>query len=186
VTELPIFLIVSMLLIVLVLWIALNHLPPRSTTEKDASLSVDLLLPTAYVQNSSEIERLLAQWNQERTRNIARGGFPRGLTSAQRRMLNDLLVGLKEDFSRLDRLMCAIAGLAPEVEGRQEMERLLLWFRFRLHYGLARLSLTIGRFSQPELTSICKLFDHLATRTQITLETLEQSSLRPLRSKLGT
>jgi hypothetical protein len=186
VTELQIFLIVSILLIVLVVWIALNHLAPRRATEKDASLSVDLLLPTAYLQNSSEIEQLLAEWNQERARNTAPGGFPRGLTSAQRRMLNDLLVGLKEDFSRLDRLMCAIAALAPEVEGRQEMERLWLWFRFRFHYGLARLSLTIGRFSQPELTSICKLFDRLATRTQITLETLEQSSLRPLRSKLGT
>ena len=185
-TELPVFLIVSLLLIVLVLWVAFNLLAPRRSTEKDASLPIDLLLPTTYLQNSSEIERLLAELEQERTQGRAPGRFRQGLTPARRRMLKELLVGLKEDFSRLDRLMCTVAALAPEVEGRQETQRLWLWFRFRLHYGLARLNLTIGRFSQPELTSICKLFDRLATWTQVALDTLEHSSLRPLRSRLGT
>jgi len=186
VTELPVFLLVSLLVISFALWFAFNLLAPRRATEQDASLPIDLLLPTAYLENSSEIERLSAELGQERTHNTASEGFRQGLTPARRRMLKKLLVGLKEDFSRLDRLMCTVAALAPEVEGRQEAQRLWLWFRFRIHYGLARLSLTIGRFSQPELTSICKLFDHLATRTQVALETLEHSSLRPLRSKLGT
>jgi len=144
------------------------------------------LLPTAYLENSSEIERLSAELEQERTQNAASGGFRQGLTPARRRMLKKLLVGLKEDFSRLDRLMCTVAALAPEVEGRQETQRLWLWIRFRLHYGLARLSLMVGRFSQPALTSICKLFNRLTIRTQVALEALEHSSLRPLRSKLGT
>jgi len=186
VTELPVFLIVSLLLIVVALWVAFNYLAPRRSSERDASLPIDLLLPTAYLENSSEIERLSAELEQERTQNAASGAFRQGVTPARRRMLRKLLVGLKEDFSRLDRLMCTVAALAPEVEGRQETERLWLWFRFRLHYGLARLSLTIGRFSQPELTSICRLFDRLATRTQVALEALEHRSLRPLRSKLGT
>jgi len=186
VTELPVFLIVSLLLIVLALRVAFNYLAPRRSSERDASLPIDLLLPTAYLENSSEIERLSAELEEERTQNAASGGFRRGLTPARRQMLRKLLVGLKEDFSRLDRLMCTVAALAPEVEGRQETQRLWLWLRFRLHYGLARLSLTIGRFSQPELTSICGLFDRLATRTQVALENLEHSSLKPLRSKLGT
>jgi hypothetical protein len=185
-TELPVFLIVSLLLIVIALWVAFNYLTPRRSSEWDASLPIDLLLPVAYLENSSEIERLSAELEQERTQNIVSGGFRQGLSLSRRRMLRKLLVGLKEDFSRLDRLMCTVAALAPEVEGRQETERLWLWFRFRLHYGLARLSVAIGRFSQPELTSICKVFDRLATRTKVVLEALEHSSLRPLRSKLGT
>ena len=184
--ELPVFLIVFLVLIVLAVWVAFNHLAPRRSTERDASLPIDLLLPTTYLQNSSEIERLSAELEQERTQSSDSGEFRQGLTPARRRMLKELLVELKEDFSRLDRLMCTVAALAPEVEGRQEAQRLWLWFRFRLHYGLARLSLTIGRFSQPELTSICKLFDRLATLTQVALNTLELNSLRPLRSKLGT
>jgi len=186
VTELPVFLIIFLVLIVLAVWITLNHLAPRRSTEKDASLPIDLLLPTAYLENSSEIERLTVELEQERTQNTASEGIRRGVTPARRRTMKKLLIGLKEDFSRLDRLMCTIAALAPEVEGRQEIQRLWLWFRFRLHYSLARLSLMVGRFSQPALTSICKLFDRLATRTQVALETLEHSSLRPLRSKLGT
>ncbi len=185
-TELPVFLVVSLVLIVLALWVAFNHLAPHRSTERDASLPIDLLLPTTFLQNSSEIARLSAELEEERMQSRPSGQFRQGLTPDRCRMLNELLVGLKEDFSRLDRLMCAIAALAPEVDGGQEMERLWLWFRFRVHYCLARLNLTIGRFSQPELTSICKLFDRLATRTQVTLETLEQSSLRTLRSKLGT
>lgn len=185
-TELPVFLVVSLLLIVVALWIAFNYLAPRCSTEKDASLPIDLLLPTAYLENSSEIVRLSAELEQERTQSTASRGFRQGLSPARRRILKKLLVGLKEDFSRLDRLMCSVAALAPEVEARQETQRLWLWFRFRLHYGLARLSLAIGRFSEPELTSICKLFDRLAIRTQVALEALEHSSLRPLRSKLGT
>ncbi len=185
-TELPVFLIVSLVLIVIALWIAFNSLAPRRSSEKDASLPIDLLLPTAYLENSAEIERLSAELEQERTQNTASIGFGQGLTPARRRMLKKLLVGLKEDFSRLDRLMCTVAALAPEVEGRQETQRLWLWIRFRLHYGLARLSLMVGRFSQPALTSICKLFNRLTIRTQVALEALEHSSLRPLRSKLGT
>ena len=185
-TELPVFLILSLLVIVFVVRIAFNQLAPRRSTEKDARLPIDLLLPTAYLENSSEIERLTAELEEERTLNTALRGFHQGLTSARRRTLKKLLVGLNEDFSRLDRLMCTVAALAPEVEGRQETERLWLWMRFRLHYGLARLSLMVGRLSQPELTSICKLFDRLTIRTQVALEALEHSSLRPLRSKLGT
>jgi hypothetical protein len=186
VTELPVFLIVSLVLIVIALWVAFNYLAPRRSFEKDASLPIDLLLPTAYLENSSEIERLSAELEQERTQNTGSEGFRQSLTPARRLMLKKLLVGLKEDFSRLDRLMCTVAALAPEVEGRQETQRVWLWLRFRLHYGLARLSLMVGRFSQPELTSICKLFDRLATSTQVALEAREHSSLRPLRSKLGT
>ncbi len=185
-TELPVFLIVSLLLIVLAVWFAFNQLAPRRSTEKDASLPIDLLLPTAYLENSSEIVRLSAELEQERTQSTASRGLRQGLTPARRRILKNLLVGLNEDFSRLDRLICTVAALAPEVESRQETQRAWLWLRFRLHYGLARLSLAIGRFSQPEFASICKLFDRLATRTQVALETLEHSSLRPLRSKLGT
>ncbi len=184
--ELPVFLIVFFVLIVLAVWVTFNQLAPRRSTERDASLPIDLLLPTTYLQNSSEIERLSAELEQERTQSRASGEFRQGLTPAQRRLVKELLVGLKEDFSRLDRLMCTVAALAPEVESRQETQRLWLWIRFRLRYGLARWSLTIGRFSQPELTSICELFGHLAARTQVVLETLEHSSLRPLRSRLGT
>jgi len=186
VTELPVFLIVSLVLIVIALWVAFNYLAPRRSSERDASLPIDLLLPTACLENSSEIERLSAELEQERAQNAASGGFRQGLTPDRRRMLKKLLVGLNEDFSRLDRLMCTVAALAPEVEGRRETQRVWLWLRFRLHYGLARLSLMVGRFSQPELTYICKLFDLLATSTQVALEALEHSSLRPLRSKLGT
>lgn len=185
-TELPVFLIIFLVVIVLAVWVTLNHLAPRRSSEEDASLPIDLLLPTAYLENSSEIERLTAELEQERTQNTASESFRKGLTPARRRTMKKLLIGLKEDFSRLDRLMCTIAALAPEVEGLEEMQRLWLWFFFRLHYVLARLSLAIGRFSQPEFTSICKLFDSLTVRTQVALEALEHSSLRPLRSKLGT
>src|SRR3981189_310359 len=99
--ELPVFLIVSLLVIVLVLWVAFNQLAPRRSTEKDASLPIDLLLPTAYLENSSEIERRSAELESE--------GFRQGLTPARRRTLKKLLVGLKEDFSRLDLLMCTVA-----------------------------------------------------------------------------
>jgi hypothetical protein len=186
VTELPVFLILSLLLVVLAVWFAFNQLAPRRSTEKDASLPIDLLLPIAHLENSSEIVRLSVELEQERTQNTASGWFRQGLTPARRRILKKLLVGLKEDFSRLDRLMCTVAALAPEINGGLETQRLRLWIRFRLHYGLARLNLTIGRFSQPELTSICKLFDNLATRTQVAMETLEHNSLGPLRSKLST
>jgi hypothetical protein len=186
VTELPVFLIVFLALIGLMSWFAFRHLVPRRAGEKDGSLPIDLLLPTSYLKNSSEIERLLTELDEERRKGSLSGRFHQHLTPARRLLLKDLLLGLEEDFSRLDRLMCTVASLAPEIERKEETERLWLWIRFRLHFGLARLNLMVGRFSQPELTSICQLFDRLATRTQEALETLEHSSLNPLRSKLGT
>ncbi len=185
-TELPVFLIVFFVLIGLTLWFAFRHLAPRRAAEKDASLPIDLLLPTSYLKNSSEIERLLTELDEERRNGNLSARLRQHLNPARRLLLKELLLGLEEDFSRLDRLMCTVASLAPEIERKEETERFWLWVRFRLHFGLARLSLMVGRFSEPELTSICQLFDRLATRTQEALETLEHSSLNPLRSKLGT
>ena len=60
-TELPVLLIIFLVLIVLAVWVTLNHLAPRRSSEKDGCLPIDLLLPTAYLENSSEIERLTAE-----------------------------------------------------------------------------------------------------------------------------
>lgn len=183
--ELTVFALVFLMVIVFVLWIGLKRLVPHHSVQTDANLPVDHLLPTTHLRHASDLERVLAEVDQEGRRGTSSRRDRQILTAARRRVLRELLAGLREDFSRLDRLMCTVASLSPEVDRRQETERLSLWFRFRLHYYLAWLNLTIGRFSQPDLTSICKLFDRLAARTQAALDTVEQNSLTPLRSRLS-
>jgi hypothetical protein len=184
VTEIIVFSAVFLSLIVVVLWLAFTRLAPRRAAKEDAGLPIDLLLPTGYLRNSSKIEMLLNELYEERREVSMSNKHRHRLTHARRLILQELLIGLKEDFSRLDRLMCSVASLSPEVERKEEIERLWLWIQFRLHYGLARLSLRVGLFSRADLSFICKTFEQLVARTQETLETLERRSLNPLRSRI--
>ncbi len=183
--EMLLFAGISLGLLLLLAWAGLLKMAPRRSAEEDAGLPIEALLPIS-LEKYSRMQGMIRDSDEM----CRRSGVPkeelRAMAAARRRLAQELLADLKRDFSRLDRLMCAIAAVSPNPSRKKEVERAWLWVRFRLHYSLAWLNLTAGRLSQPDLTSICKLFDRLAARTQAALDTVEQNSLTPLRSRLRT
>ncbi len=181
--EMLLFAGISLGLLLLLVWVGLLKMAPRRSAEEDAGLPIEALLPISLEKYSRM---------QEMTPHAVyrRSGVPkedrRAMAAARRRLAKELLADLKGDFSRLDRLMCAIAAVSPNPSQEREVERAWLWVRFRLHYCLALLRVAVGTVSEPELNSIRRLLGNLAVRTEAALDTVEQNSLTPLRSRLGT
>ena len=80
------------------------------------------------------------------------------------------LSGLREDFSRLNRLSRLLALHSPRVRARQEAELLWLNLRFQLLYGLVFSQILLGRPAAENLGHIASLVGALGGR-------LEQAAL---------
>lgn len=173
----------SIVLLLILVGVAFVAMTPRRLSEEDAGLPIEALLPVS-TEKYSRMQEMIRDTKELRQRNTVSEKERGALVAARRRLTEELLVDLKTDFSRLDRLMCALAAVSPNPSRRHETERAWLWVRFRLHYWLAWLRLRVGGVSEPELDSIRQLMDKLVRRTRAALESLEENSLGPLRSRL--
>ena len=180
-----IYLGISLVLLLILAWVALTTMAPRRLPHEDAGLPIEALLPVS-MEKYSRMQEMIRDTNELHRRSKTSHKARREIAAACRRLTEELLTELKRDFSLLDRLMCAIAAVSPSPSRRQETERAWLWVRFRLHYWLAWLRLRVGVVSEPELNSIRRLMDNLVARTRAALEAVEENSLGPLRSSLGT
>lgn len=180
-----IYLGISLALLLVLVWVAVVAMAPRRLPEEDAGLPIEALLPVS-MEKYSRMQEMIHDTNGLRQRSAASKEERRAMAAARRRLTEELLADLKRDFSSLDRLMCAIAAVSPSPSRRQETERAWLWVQFRLHYWFAWLRLIFGTVSEPELNSIRQLLDNLVVRTRAALEAVEENSLVPLRSRLGT
>lgn len=180
-----VYLGISLGVLLILVFVGVLTMAPRRLPEEDAGLPIEALLPVS-TEKYSRMQEMIRDTNGLRQRSTASKEERRAMAAAHRRLAEELLADLKRDFSSLDRLMCAIAAVSPNPSRRRETERAWLWVRFRLHYWFAWLRLIFGTVSEPELNSIRHLLDNLVVRTRGALEAIEENSLVPLRSKLGT
>ena len=82
------------------------------------------------------------------------------------------LRGLREDFSRLNRLGRVVASLSPRVERRREWERLVLLCRFELLYLLVSLNLRMGGRATHELRRLTGVVGSLASQMEKAISAL--------------
>lgn len=108
----------------------------------------------------------------------------RQVRTERRRVARMFLAGLREDFSRLDRLARTIAALSAQVSPAREAERFWLGMRFRILYALVQVRLVSGGFSLPQLEVLTGLIGSLAAQMETAMEQLEEASVERLRSNL--
>jgi len=95
-------------------------------------------------QEYFEGERLLAEIQAEMEERTLPAARRRHLVQERCKISRELLTSLREDFTRLDRLMCAVAAVSIEVSREQEFRRFLLSVRFSIRYWLALFCLSVG------------------------------------------
>jgi hypothetical protein len=89
---------------------------------------------------------------------------------AVRRAGRMYLVGLSEDFARLNRLARLVSLYSPQVRARQEAELLRLNLRFQLLYRMVLLRFWLGQPAVGNLGQMASLIGSLGSR-------LEQAAL---------
>ena len=135
-----------------------RHFHEDQTGEVAARLPVDFLIPRRSGEFAEGLKNL-ANLESEIRQN---GFFAAGrwsLVRERNKIAGDLLAALREDFFRLDHLMCALAAVSPEINRQREIERVWLSMRFSVRYRLALLTLSLGALpanSIPQLQVLIK------------------------------
>jgi hypothetical protein len=101
-------------------------------------------------------------------------GSAKRLRVERRTALRKYLVGIGEDFACLDRLAREVASLSPKIEHRQETERLLLEFRFRILYRIALFRLgTVGSLPFDAVAHLSGVVGGLSRQVEAMMATLQ-------------
>lgn len=175
-TQLIFFSCIFLVLLCLLALTVYRHFREDDSPHLAARLPVDFLMP----RRSDEFAE--AQENLVQLRSEIRQS---GLLSAERwslvrqrnKIVGELLTEFHEDFFRLDRLMCAVAAVSPEISRQRELERLWLSFRFSLRYRLALLTLSLGAIPASSLPRLQELIGDRARNLRRHLKAVDSALL---------
>lgn len=177
-TGVYLFSLVTLTLLGALYWLSRRMSKDRGAAHLLETLSAEELLPHHYkyfpqVRQalSPEDSRFLAQRTDSRTRRWAK--------QARRNAALKFLVGLRDDYNRLDRLARTLTALAPTANSQREIERLLLFVRFNLLWSLVWLSLWTGATPVSQLRSLSDLIGSLAMRLESSMAALHANSATP-------
>jgi hypothetical protein len=142
-TQLIFFSCISVVLLCLLTVAVYRHFHDDHTGEMAARLPVDFLIPRRSDEFAEAQKKLVVLESEIGQRGLL-AAERWSLARERNKIAGELLAALREDFFRLDRLMCAVAAVSAEVSREREFERLWLSVRFSVRYRLALLTLFLG------------------------------------------
>jgi hypothetical protein len=134
------------------------------------------LVPHRY-KSFTAIENELWQATNDLRRGREWDGVRFGHRQHEFEILNDYLLGLRQDFQQGDRIFGQVILHSPEIElfTQLEMERCRIEGSFYVWYALARLRLRTSGISVKELRRVTEIVANLAYRVRTILTALESS-----------
>jgi hypothetical protein len=151
---------------------------PRAARPLPPLASLEELGPN-HCRHFAQIQRALAPEDWEFVRRRASRAIQRRIRADRKRVARLYLRGLREDFSRLNRLARIVASLSPRVERRQEWERLELFCRFESLYLLVSLNLQMGGRAAGELRRLTDVVGSFASQMETATSALGVISAGP-------
>ena len=142
-TQLIVFSCIFLVLLCLLALTVYRHFHDEHSGELAAKLPVDFFVPRRS-DEFAEAKKNLVELESEIRQSGLLTAERWSLVRDRNKLAGELLTELREDFLRLDRLMCALAAVSAEVSPEREFERLWLTLRFSARYWLALLILSLG------------------------------------------
>jgi hypothetical protein len=173
VTLLAISSIASGILFVVVLaWFLARPLPQES-------LAVRVEIPdgplTEHAQHLPQLRHPLAGTETPYLKLYASPQIEKHWRADRRRVLEDFVFALGEDFARLEQLGSFASGALPKERARQRSVPLSLLLQFRANYRLASLLLRMrSPASTPRITRLAELLGILSAHTEASMAKLAQ------------
>lgn len=179
-TATLIFAGIAFLLLLALIWLAREVQRPKPIHPGGVPPPLEELFPL-HCQHFPQIAQALSRSDAEYLRlRVSRASRRRAL--AERcAVVRRFLLGLREDFRRLDQLGRTIAALSPEVHHVQEAERVRLALRFEFLYRRVQLRLLLGGIPVPLLARVADLVSAQAAQIEAAMSRLEELSAENLR-----
>lgn len=182
--ALLIFGIAVVLLLLLLLRLTREPGRPRGVAKAGAGPPIEELFPL-HCRHFPGVRQALSPIDLAYLKKRTSPRILRRVRADRRAVAFAFLAGLKQDFTRLERLGRTVASLAPHVSRKQETERLWLGLRFRIFYGLVWLRVATGSVSVPQLARLTDMVGSMAARLEGVMAALEEASMARLRSELS-
>lgn len=147
-------------------------------------LQIEKVLP-ANCRHFPQISQLLSQEDTEFMRKRAPHHIESKWRAERRRILKQYLDGLRQDFTRLERLARLIAALSPEIRKRQEWEWFWLALQFHLSYRMVALKLALGNFSPEGLASLTEMIAGLTAELENRMALIAEHSPSRMRTDVA-
>ncbi len=182
---LTIFVILALALLGVLVWLLRERPQKRRLEEAAPKLALEELFPL-HCRYFPQVRQALSPADQAYLRKRASPRIRGQARAERRRVTRQFLVGLAEDFSRLERLGRTVAALSPQVSRKREAERLWLGLEFRALYRVVLVRLMLGSVSVPQLARLTELIGSLAAQIEAGMAALEEASITRLRSNLSS
>jgi hypothetical protein len=173
-TQLVFFSCIFLVLVWLLTRTVYRYFHDDHTGELAARLPVDFLIPRRsreFAEGQKNLVELELEIEQRGLLSTARWSLVR----ERNRITSELLAALREDFLRLDHLMCAVAAASSELNREKEFERFWLSLRFNVRYRLARLTLTLGAIPESSILRLQILIRDRARSLRTLLKTVDSA-----------
>jgi hypothetical protein len=176
--------VVALAFVALLLWL----LRPQNAASKRDRLAIDQeidnVLPRHY-RFYPQIRQALSEGDIQYLRGAAPPRVVRRVVRERRVVARRFLSGLREDFSKLERLARMVAALSPVISRKQETERLMLNLRFHLLYLLVWMRLAAGRVPLQQIEQLTGLVGSLALRMEQAMAEINALSAERLPGSLN-
>ncbi len=165
-SELTVYILIASGFSIVLLWLMR---PGRHFSESNRSpvdQSLESFLPRHY-RFFPQVRRALSDADVQYLRVAAPPpACPEKALRERRAVARGFLFGLREDFSKLERLARMITALSPVISRQQETERLLLSVRFRVLFSMVWLRLSLGWVPLQQIEHLTELVGRLAIRME--------------------
>jgi len=179
----PIFFFASIAvaLLVTLLWLLRQPAPKSIQKELRGKVEIEELFPL-HCRCFPQIRQALSMRDEEFLSSRVSRQDLKKWRGERRAVLRQFLLGLGEDFIRLDRLARMVAALSPEISRAGETERVWLSVRFRILYRFVSLRLYTGWASLSQLTRLTEMVGSFAAQVEAGMAAFEKTSAPKLRA----
>lgn len=172
--ELVLYALIFVLMLVALIWAILPRSPSSSANSQQ--LTINDFLPIHH-REFEDVDRRLSEYDALLQR----------IQSERREVVLQYLESLRDDFRRVDQLLNRAAKFLPELTLEGESERFWIGARFRFHYRIAKLQMTLGFVPAGQLKTLTRKVRTLAAFADKALgEIAREHGLRVLQSDLNS
>lgn len=175
--------LVLLAILLALLWLLFGS-PTNETVLSLDALQIEKILPV-NCRHFPQISQLLSQEDTQFMRKRAPRHIESKWHAERRRILKEYLSGLRQDFTRLERLAHLIAAFSPEIRRRQEWEWLWLALQFHFSYRMVALKLALDSFSPEGLAGLTQMIAGLTSELEKHMALIGEHSPSRMRTDVG-
>lgn len=174
-TSVYLFALLTVALLGALYWLSVRARKDTRGADLLRTISADSLLPQNY-KYFPQVCRALsaedAQFLQERATPAVR----HAALKARRAVALKFLSGLRDDYTKLNRLARVLASLAPSANEHREAQRIWMSLQFRFRWRVVWLEIWSGATPITQLQSMAGFIGGLAAQMQTSMSVLQEST----------